>query len=309
MSQPSYALPKKSLLALSSISAYKSMLAVLLEWIIIASLFYVNAIYESIPLLVISIIIIGSRLHALGVFMHEATHYRLHPNRKVNDFMGNVFCAWPILTTLASYRKNHLAHHRHMNTSEDPDWFSKIDVQYFQFPMARKDIVIAYLKALTGVMFFTFYLKRTLDISNNQKADTGKNSHKWIRFACYILILAGSYFSGYFSLIILLWLIPIMTSLVFFAHIRSVAEHFALPLEHKLNSTRTVKASWWEKVFCAPYNVQYHLEHHLYPSIPWYNLADCHQELCLNSDYLEHAHITGGYFSGLMAECQQSNDG
>jgi len=309
MSQPPYALPKKSLLALSAVSTYKSMLAVLLEWLIIASLFYVNAMYENIALLVISIILIGSRLHALGVFMHEATHYRLHPNRKVNDFIGNVFCAWPILTTLTAYRKNHLAHHRHMNTSDDPDWFSKIDVQYSQFPMMRREIVLSYLKALSGVMFFTFYLKRTLDISKNEKTDTAKNIDKVKRFGSYVFILVGFYFTGYFSLIILLWLIPIMTSLVFFAHIRSVAEHFSLPLEHKLNSTRTVKANWWEKIFCAPYNVNYHLEHHLYPSIPWYNLPTCHQILCLEPYYQEQAHITEGYFSGLMAECQQSNDG
>ena len=28
-----------------------------------------------------------------------------------------------------------------------------------------------------------------------------------------------------------------------------------------------------------PHKVNYHIEHHLYPSVPFYNLPECHREM------------------------------
>ena len=35
-----------------------------------------------------------------------------------------------------------------------------------------------------------------------------------------------------------------------------------------LSGLRHLDAAWWEKFLLAPHNVHYHVDHHLYPSVP-----------------------------------------
>ena len=88
-----------------------------------------------------------------------------------------------------------------------------------------------------------------------------------------------------------------------FQYIRSVAEHFGeLAYDHNLTSSRTVKANWLERFFLSPHNVGYHLEHHLYPGVPFYHLPKLHKLLMGKKEYSQKAHITKGYVTGLMDE-------
>ncbi len=88
-----------------------------------------------------------------------------------------------------------------------------------------------------------------------------------------------------------------------FQYIRSVSEHFGdLAYDHELTGSRTVKTNAVERFFIAPHNVGYHLEHHLYPGIPYYNLPKLHQLLMEVPTFKANAHITQGYFNGLLKE-------
>ena len=53
-------------------------------------------------------------------------------------------------------------------------------------------------------------------------------------------------------------------------------------------------ARWWERLTVAPNCVNYHLEHHLVPSIPKYHLAAFHRAL-REKGLLERAEIAKGY--------------
>lgn len=88
-----------------------------------------------------------------------------------------------------------------------------------------------------------------------------------------------------------------------FQYIRSVAEHFGeLAYEDELSSSRTVQPNWLEKILIAPHQEGYHLEHHLYPGVPFYNLPKLHLLLMQTKVYQDKAHITKGYLSGLLKE-------
>jgi fatty acid desaturase len=71
---------------------------------------------------------------------------------------------------------------------------------------------------------------------------------------------------------------------------------------HELSSTRSVMPYFWERAFFAPHNVNYHLEHHLYPGVPFYNLPELHKALMQNPTYVARAHNTRGYTIGLVRE-------
>jgi fatty acid desaturase len=47
-----------------------------------------------------------------------------------------------------------------------------------------------------------------------------------------------------------------------------------------LRNTRTTRANFLERLFIAPYYVNYHLEHHLVIYVPCYHLPRVHDILC-----------------------------
>ena len=64
--------------------------------------------------------------------------------------------------------------------------------------------------------------------------------------------------------------------------------------DDRLRNTRTTLASWWERILIAPYNVQYHLEHHLVVNCPHYKLPEAHRML-LAKGYGDRMEIQPGY--------------
>src|SRR5258708_14334975 len=55
--------------------------------------------------------------------------------------------------------------------------------------------------------------------------------------------------------------------------IRNIAAHAVVPdSDDPLRNTRTTRAGFVERLFIAPYYVNYHLEHHLLFYVPCYNL-------------------------------------
>ncbi len=95
----------------------------------------------------------------------------------------------------------------------------------------------------------------------------------------------------------LLWPIALLTTYMLIARLRQVAEHGDVPNLYDLDArqnTRTTIVNWWEQPFVAPFNLNYHLEHHLHAGIPCYHLKDFHQFLKSRGFY-DDAHFPHGH--------------
>jgi fatty acid desaturase len=102
--------------------------------------------------------------------------------------------------------------------------------------------------------------------------------------------------------------VPFVTWLQLFLRIRSVAEHFAIAGRHDLYAeTRTVLPTWFERIFVAPEGIHYHLEHHLYPSVPSYRLGELHRALLAVPEFRRSAQVTRGYWR-VALECMQNQN-
>jgi len=110
---------------LSAIDPLRSTIAIATEWtgIILAVVLYQRYLHPI--FLPLAIMWLGARQHALAILMHDATHYLLFKNRRVNEVVSEVFLAWPLFITTQTYRGGHFAHHRHVNTEKDPDLIRK----------------------------------------------------------------------------------------------------------------------------------------------------------------------------------------
>lgn len=293
-------LDRETVARLSALNPVRSAAALAMDWMLIVGTVIVTERYFSWPLYVVAVFFLGTRFHALGVLMHEATHFRLFKNQKVNDWVGEVLCAWPMLVTLYGYRKNHLTHHRETNSSKDPDWVRKLDDPYFELPKPRRAVWLNLLKAISGFRF-------VCEVRNVMKSKDMRDipTHiKRARLACYLSVLVIAATFGLLSELLMYWVVPLMTSFSFVMYVRSVAEHHGgtLAYEDTLTGARNVEANWLERLV-FPHNVNYHLDHHLYPSVPFYHLPAVHRALLQDSRYRERAHITAGYAKGLLQEC------
>lgn len=93
----------------------------------------------NIPVSLLAIFAIGACQHRLTTLAHEASHYMLFRNRKLNELASDWLCMFPMWSTTHTYRLQHLAHHQHVNHPElDPDITQMEESGHrFKFPMAR----------------------------------------------------------------------------------------------------------------------------------------------------------------------------
>ncbi len=239
----------------------------------------------------LAVLWIGSRLHALAVLMHEAVHYRLFKNRKLNDVVGELL-AWPLVLTMRGYRNSHLAHHQNLNTAEDPDY--DLSDKYYQFPKTKKQMLLALLE---NALLIGFIYDMTQIASEHAEQFEAHNhiplAVRISQLSFYAVIIALSITFSFWKLLLLFWLVPLLTATKFFDYLRGIAEHYGMESSHDLNSTRNTFG--WECFLVAPYNICVHLAHHLHPGVPWYNLHKLHAVLMKDPDYKQNSLNTQGY--------------
>jgi fatty acid desaturase len=76
----------------------------------------------NVPVTLLAVVLIGSGQHRLTTLSHEASHYMLFRNRRLNELASDWLTMFPMWSTTHHYRLQHLAHHQFPNDPErDPD--------------------------------------------------------------------------------------------------------------------------------------------------------------------------------------------
>lgn len=301
-------LDKATIRRLSQLKPWLSTAHLFLEYVFIFSAILLVNQFRNPILYVLAVMWIGARQHAMAIMLHEASHYRIVKNKKLNDLLGEVFLAFPLFVTVHSYRLSHMAHHRHTNTSFDPDWVSK-ETPEWEFPKTRKELFFILAKILMGMNAF-WMIKLIFSGGRSAKANEAsvkkekKASRYFVagRISYYVGLIAVLSYFGLWLHFLLFWIVPLFTWLQVILRIRSIAEHFGLDYDHTFTSSRTTYPSVFDRIFLVSKNVWFHLDHHLYPSVPFYNLPALHQELQKIPSFKEKAHITQSYY-GVLMEC------
>lgn len=279
--------------------------ALALDWAVIAAAIALSSYFGEVWLYLLAIAVIAGRMHGLGVLTHEAAHFRFLKNRKMADAIADLLMAWPVMATIEGYRQNHLAHHQHTNTERDPDWAAKFGTTAFTFPQRAWVMslnILGYLIAVNSLRDLAHILPRVARIKQTAR-------YRLLRLGYYLGAASLITVLGIWKGFLLYWIVPYMTLFLLFLYVRSVAEHFgSMDYEEELGSTRTVVPYWWERCFFAPHNVNYHIEHHLFPGVPYCNLPKLNAALMRDEGYRAKAHITRGYSTGLLRECLASPD-
>jgi len=238
----------------------------------------------------------GVALAALFAAMHEAVHYSAFRARRVNEVVAWL-AGFAILFNATYYRQFHFAHHRYaQDPSRDPElltappprsraayWWRATAIPYWQ---ARALNVWRLSRGrFEGLEF----------IPASMHAEIIR-SMRWM--AMVLLALAAASVTLGTAVLLWYWLLPLALGLPFL-RLYLLSEHTGCSEDDDgLSNTRTTLSLW--PVRFLMWNLPYHAEHHLFPSIPFHQLPAAHRWL--------RAHlrvVAGGYVAvqrGLYAE-------
>ena len=241
-------------------------------------------------------LLLGVAQHGLFILAHEAAHYRLFANRRINDGVGRLIgmCSG---ISMCSYRVIHRLHHNHLYGSEDPDIAIHGGYPRGRAYLLRK--LAADLLGLNAWKTFAYFFGspainedtgarlRPLD-DTSPKLRAAARQDRWLVLGFQLLapllawLLGGAQALAWYAA---LWLLPLMTALQPILRLRAICEHGAVrDLSSPLTAARSNRThghwlNWLGRFLLFPHHVNYHLEHHLYPAVPHYRLPALHQLL------------------------------
>jgi beta-carotene hydroxylase len=245
-------------------------------------------------LLVPSIVLAGHGFHMIGWLAHEGVHLSLVPNKYASMALGCVIGAAAFFPALG-YGVTHWTHHRFTNQSSDPDTqiYSRYKTFWSRFLLGR-------------VVANRGYLRNTLLAALDRPLPKSYRlpfRPAWVRgFAIWTL----AWFLVVAAIYITLAIVSPTTFLVcvFLPYLTAIpATGLRIYLEHNgtgagiFRDTRSYVSRFWTVMM---FGNNFHLEHHLYPTVPAYHLPRVHR--LLRSDGLFErygAHVTPGVVSPL----------
>lgn len=214
-------------------------------------------------------VVMGMIIHGLGNFMHEGIHGNLFRDRRWDRWFGFLAGA-PTLFPITAYGTNHLLHHKHTRTEKDPDEIGNIT----QSRTLRSLIFYAWF--FVGTIIYSFRVPYVVHTRGTRHQRVAVVTERTLIMVLLFGLLASAWAFGFLDVVFHCWVIPLVLASGF-ANIRVWAEHQMTVPDHPLKQTRTVTSSAFYSFFNI--NLNYHLEHHLFPGVPWYNLPKVHRLL------------------------------
>jgi fatty acid desaturase len=214
-------------------------------------------------------VLIGFLITGMANFVHEGAHGTLFKTKRWNRWWGFAMGV-PTLFLSTPFSINHSRHHRYIRTEDDPDEFTNLTKD------PRLLCTFYYLWLGAGMLFYAprlAYLAIARGTTEQRKRLAVEQIVMLILVSC-VLYLAWR--GGWLPTLGRVWLIPLVFAMLI-VNARTWAEHTLTVRGHPLTETRTITST---RLFSfLQINLNYHLEHHLFPGIPWYNLPKAHRIL------------------------------
>jgi fatty acid desaturase len=217
--------------------------------------------------------VLMGRAHAqFASLMHEAAHRLLFADRRVNDLVGRWLVGYPSFTPTDAYRRVHMAHHRDEFGPDEPD----IPL-YAGYPIGPASFRRKLVRDATGRTGLKL-LRGLLDGVRSPDQRTRRSTSSIL--AVQVVLAAGAVALGHWWLYPLFWLLPYLTVWRVINRLRSIAEHGGMQRsKDKRESTHSVRQHAAARFLLVPYNIGWHLAHHVDAGVPFRNLPVLHDEL------------------------------
>ena len=251
--------------------------------------------------LLAALITAGLQSHIL-ILLHEGAHGHLAKNKTLNEFLGNVLCAYPFFMFARVYKYFHLDHHRYGGTEKDPEISAYRNLKISYEGHSMKEIAVIFIRGLSGIVsqkltisMYKYYFEK--------KKNQGAQSLGFYELAgmplFWAAVIAGGLHFGILAEILLIWFGASFLS-GFFLMLHGIGEHNGVLGGAEWDRTYNHDFSFLANFFIYPIKSGFHIEHHLFPTIPWYNVEKLRAILAENKAYSSsiETNTLDGYFFG-----------
>lgn len=232
-----------------------------------------------------TLVVYGFSLASMFAAVHECVHRSAFASNRMNDVVG-----WlaGVLSGYNStfYRRYHKWHHRYTKVpGKDPEFADRIPRTW-----------VEYLWVMSGLPWWLGKIQGHWQVATGnfddmpyvpEKAYREVQRSTWLQLGVYgsAIALSAIFQQPWF---LLYWLLPLAVGQPILRFIL-IAEHTGCPDgDDPLSNTRTTLTLW--PIRLLMWNMSFHAEHHLYPSIPFHQLPAAHRELATHF-----AHVESGY--------------
>lgn len=222
------------------------------------------------PLVYVVVFVWMGRTHAaFAALSHEAAHRLLFPSKKVNDWVGRWVVGYPGFISTDLYRRGHMAHHRDEFGPDEPDMNL-----YVGYPVSRDSLRRKLVRDAVGRSGW----KNLRSILRGARMKAfGQHARRILYFQAGFIALATAFGRPW---LYLLWFVPWMTEWRVINRLRAIAEHGGMERsKDRRRTTHSVRQHLLARFFLVPYNIGWHLAHHVDMGVPWRNLPRMHDEL------------------------------
>jgi fatty acid desaturase len=231
------------------------------------------AVWLNNPFVWVAVFLLMGRAHAqFAALMHEAAHRLLFRNRKLNDWVGRWLLGFPAFAPTDLYRRAHMAHHREEFGPNEPD----IPL-YRGYPISKASLRRKLWRDATGRTGWKLFTSLLRGTRSNDEA-TRTQARAIVATQLVILALFAAF--GHPWLYFFLWFLPHLTVWRVINRLRAIAEHGGMHAsKDRRETTHSVRQHLVARFCLVPYNIGWHLAHHVDSGVPMRRLPALHREL------------------------------
>jgi len=222
----------------------------------------------------LAVLVLGNQMHAFTILQHDCGHQNAFRSATWNLWVGRFF-AWFIVFPYSSFTECHKYHHRYLGDADkDPDEWNYAGGVKWMF------LRIAFFVPRFTYFSLTRYGSQVRNLVLRELA-----------FNLLTMAAIGVWFAsmGMFLQFVLIFILPVLLLALLINPISRGYEHFPMATlgdhEQRLDlahNTITVTSRVLGLIWA---NINYHVEHHVYPGVPFFNLRKVH-ELLDNKPFL-----------------------
>ena len=205
---------------------------------------------------------------------HEFYHNTVFENKNLNKFFYRFLCIFNFI----NYEYSGISHKLHHKFNSHDETDSEKSLEKISYIDLILNLTINFNVLINRIKFLTLNAigKFPVSITNNWIATSViikkniVNAARIIIFYYFVTILIALYF-GILKIYLLFFILPFVMN--FWLDMISRAQHYGLEKNSDdiLKTTRTVYLNKF--LSFLNWNMNYHIEHHLYPMVPFYNLS------------------------------------
>lgn len=221
---------------------------------------------------IVAFVLMG-RAHAqILAMMHESVHRLLFSNRKINDFVSRWLLGYMSYVNSDAYRQVHMAHHRREFGPDEPDL-----PLYANYPITRASFWRKMRRDAFGRTGLRLLKAQFMDIFAGEKMS--RDTQRKI-FGLHLVILVATIIFVNPWVYLMLWFVPNISVWRVMNRLRSISEHGGLRADtDRRVTTHSVKQDPISRFLFVPYNLGWHIAHHLDIGLPFRSLPAYHREL------------------------------